>query len=156
VLNVIDGTILSDRANQCESMLRVRGGGASGLVAAPAHWAPIEDAGEYTIGGRFFGLYYQTGGKEGLQAPPGSFLEKLQQAYAKTVVIADEDERNDSLLDCYQIHIDDGPIQIGVVQVPSAMTVVKNNLHNVPPVGIVGTWTYGWPGAGDPEQWWKS
>jgi hypothetical protein len=71
-------------------------------------------------------------------------------------VIADEDERNDALLDGYQIHIDDGPIQIGVVQVPSAMTVVKNNLHNVPPVGIVGTWTYGWPGAGDPEQWWKS
>ena len=37
VLNVIDGTVLSDRANQCQSMLRVRGGGASGLVAAPAH-----------------------------------------------------------------------------------------------------------------------
>jgi peptide/nickel transport system substrate-binding protein len=156
VLNVIDGTILSDRANECQSMLRVRGGGASGLVAAPAHWAPIEDAGEYTIGGRPLGLYYQTGGKEGMQAPPGSYFEKLQQAYAKAVVIADEDKRNDAILDAYQIHIDDGPIQIGVIQMPVAMTVVKNNLHNVPPVGIVGTWTYGWPGAGDPEQWWKS
>jgi len=156
VLNVIDGTVLSDRANQCESMLRVRGGGASGLVAAPAHWAPVEETYEYCIGGPPFGLYYQTGGKEGVQSPPGSFLEKLQQAYARAVVIADPDEQNEALLDAYQIHIDEGPIQIGVVQVPHAMTVVKNNLHNVPPVGIVGTWTYGWPGAGDPEQWWKS
>jgi peptide/nickel transport system substrate-binding protein len=156
VLNVIDGAILSDRANECQSMLRVRGGGASGLVAAPAHWAPIEDAGEYTIGGRPLGLYYQTGGKEGMQAPPGSYFEKLQQAYAKAVVIADEEKRNDAILDGYQIHIDEGPIQIGVVQLPSDMIVIKNNLHNVPKVGIVGTWTYGWPGAGDPEQWWKS
>jgi peptide/nickel transport system substrate-binding protein len=156
VLNVIDGAILSDRANECQSMLRVRGGGASGLVAAPAHWAPIEDAGEYTIGGRPLGLYYQTGGKEGMQAPPGSYFEKLQQAYAKAVVIADEEKRNDAILDAYQIHVDEGPIQIGVVQLPYDMIVIKNNLHNVPKVGIVGTWTYGWPGAGDPEQWWKS
>jgi peptide/nickel transport system substrate-binding protein len=155
VLNVIDGSILSDRATNCESMFRMRGGGASGLVAAPAHWAPIENT-EYTIAGPPYGLWYQTAGKEGIAPPPGSFVEKLQQAYAKAVVIADPDKQNDAVLDAYQIHVDEGPIQLGFVQLPNQLVVIKNNLHNVPPKGIWATWTYGWPGAGDPEQWWKS
>jgi peptide/nickel transport system substrate-binding protein len=155
VLNVIDGTVLSDRATNCESQFRIRGGGASGLVAAPAHWAPVEDT-EYTVTGPPFGRWYQTGGKEGMAPPPGSFIEKLQQAYAKAVVIADPDKQNDAILDAYQIHVDEGPIQLGFVQLPNQLVVVKNNLHNVPPKGIWATWTYGWPGAGDPEQWWKS
>lgn len=154
-LNVIDGTVLSDRALACESMLRQRGGGASGLVAAPAHWAPVENA-EYTVAGPPFGRWYQTGGAEGTAPPPGSFIEKLQAVYADAVKIADPDKQNDRLLDGYQIHIDEGPIQIGIVQLPTQLVVVKNNLNNVPTNGIWATWTYGWPGAGDPEQWWKS
>jgi peptide/nickel transport system substrate-binding protein len=155
VLNVIDGAILIDRVNACESMLRQRGGGASGLVAAPAHWTPVEGNG-YCIAGTPYGLWYQTNGAEGLPPPPGSFIEKLQKAFTKAVVIADEDAQNDAILDAYQIHVDDGPIQIGFVQLPKQVVVVKNNLHNVPSDGILGTWTYGWPGAGDPEQWYKS
>jgi peptide/nickel transport system substrate-binding protein len=155
VLNVIDGTILSDRATNCESMFRARGGGASGLVAAPAHWTPIENA-EYTVCGPPYGLWYQTNGAEGIEPPPGSFIEELQQAYAKAVVIADPDKQNDAILDGYQIHVDEGPIQIGYVQLPNQLVVVKDNLYNVPTQGIWATWTYGWPGAGDPEQWWKA
>lgn len=154
-LNVIDGTLLSQRATNCESMLRQRGGGASGLVAAPAHWAPVENT-EYTVAGPPFGRWFQTGGKEGVAPPAGSFIEKLQQVYADAVKIVDDAERNDRVLDGYQIHVDEGPIQIGIVQLPNQLVVCKNNLHNVPTNGIWATWTFGWPGAGDPEQWWKS
>jgi peptide/nickel transport system substrate-binding protein len=153
-LNVIDGTILDERASNCESLFRARGGGASGLVAAPAHWAPIEDT-AYCICGAPYGRWYQTKGAEGMEPPPGSFIEELQQAYAKAVVIADPDAQNDAILDAYQIHVDEGPIQIGYVQLPNQLVAVKDNLYNVPSQGIWATWTYGWPGAGDPEQWFK-
>ena len=96
------------------------------------------------------------GGQQGLAPPPGSLIEKLQEVYSDAIKIVGEDKRNDRLLDGYQIHIDEGPIQIGIVQLPHDMIVIKNNLHNVPTVGIVGTWTYGWPGTGDPEQWFKT
>jgi len=155
VLNVIDGTILDERASNCESMFRARGGGASGLVAAPAHWAPVEDT-AYCVCGAPYGRWYQTKGAEGIEPPAGSFIEELQQAYAKAVVIADPDKQNDAILDAYQIHVDEGPIQIGYVQLPNQLIMVKDNLYNVPPQGIWATWTYGWPGAGDPEQWWKA
>ncbi len=154
-LNVIDGTQLSDRATNCQSMLRQRGGGASGLIAAPAHWTPVENT-EYTVSGPPFGRWYQTGGKEGIAPPAGSFIEKLQKVYADAVKIVDDAKRNDRILDGYQIHVDEGPVQIGIVQLPNQLVVCKNNLHNVPTKGIWATWTFGWPGAGDPEQWWKS
>jgi len=108
-----------------------------------------------------FGMHCQHVELEDLQACVDEATEdevdrKLQEVYADCMTIADEDERNDRVLDGYQIHIDDGPHQLGTVGDIKQLVVVKNNLHNVPPKGIVGTWTYGWPGAGDPEHWWKS
>ncbi len=155
VLNVIDGTLTDERATNGESLFRARGGGASGLIAAPGHWAPVENTG-YTIAGPPYGRWYQTGGKEGVAPPAGSFIERLQQAYGKAIVLADADAQKAAILDAYQIHVDEGPIQLGYVQLPNQLVAVKNNMHNVPANGIWATWTFGWPGAGDPEQWWKS
>jgi peptide/nickel transport system substrate-binding protein len=155
VLNVIDAAVLTTRAQECQSMLRSRGGAASGLVTAPAHWTPVE-FNDYTIGGPPYGRYYQTGGKEGIPVPPGSFLEKLQKVYTDAVKIVDDAKRNDRVLDGYQIHIDEGPIQIGTVGDTKTPVVVKTNLINVPPLGVIGSWTYGWPGTGDPEMWFRA
>ena len=70
-------------------------------------------------------------------------------------MIVDVAKRHDRMLDGYQVHIDEGPFQIGTVGDMKTPVLVKNNLHNVPAIGYVASTTWTWPGTGDPEQWWK-
>jgi peptide/nickel transport system substrate-binding protein len=154
-LNVIDGTILSTRANECSSAFRSRGGSASGLFIAPAHWTPVEDT-EYTIAGPAYGRWYQSGGKLGTEPPPEApWMKKLQQIYGEAILIVDTAKRHDKTLDGYQVHIDEGPFQIGTVGDTLMGVVCKNNMKNVIKTGIIGSWVFGFPGTADPEQWFK-
>jgi ABC-type transport system substrate-binding protein len=114
-------------------------------------WTPIENV-TYCIGGLRFGLYYQTGGKQGVQPPAGGPLEKLQQAYEKLISIVDENQRTAELLKAYQIHIDEGPLHIGTVgDLPSAI-VAKNNFRNIQQFGFYGPSDLGFPGTIGSEQ----
>ena len=88
---------------------------------------------------------------------PGSALEKLQNAYTELITIVDPVERDAKLLDAYQIHIDDGPVSIGIVGEHISPLVVKNNFHNVPEEGgVVASWDLGFPGSTDPEQYYMT
>jgi peptide/nickel transport system substrate-binding protein len=150
-LNVIDGSLLSQRAEQGEYMIWARGSNAAwGLVSAAAHWAPIE-LHSWAVCPRC-GLYYQTGGREGIPPRPGSMLEKLQDAYTELIQTVDDEERTAKLLDAYRIHIDDGPIIIGVIGEHKSPCVVKNNFRNFPDFGVPGPWDLGYPGSSCPEQ----
>jgi len=151
-LNVIDGTIVTQRTVNGEIMIRAWGSACAwGLISAPPVWTPIENV-TYCVGGPRFGLYYQTGGKQGVAPRPGSFLEKLQKAYDKVISIVDDNERTAELLKAYQIHIDDGPIHIGTVGEHPSPAIAKNNFRNVPKMGIPGPWDLGYPGTSSPEQ----
>lgn len=152
VLNVIDGTVIGQRSEAGEIMIRAWGSAAAwGLISAPPVWAPIEGV-SYAGGGQRIGLYYQTAGNQGVAPRPGSMLEKLQNIYTELISIVDADERNAKLLEAYKVHIDEGPITIGTIGEHPSPVLVKNNFHNVPDFGLVGGWDLGFPGTADPEQ----
>ena len=134
-------------------MIREYGGSYSGLIIAPGHWAPVENAG-YLICGNPYGRWYQSGGLDGIAPPPGSFIEKLQEAYTRAMGIADEEERNNAILDGYELHLEYGPIQIGTAGERRNPVLVKNGLMNVTQDGIIGSNVFGYPGTSDPEAWW--
>ena len=155
-LNVTEWSIINERQAASEvTILAWPGAAAWGLISAAAGWTPVENV-TYNIAGQHIGEYYQTGGESGVAPRPGSVLEKLQEAYTELITITDEQERYEKLLDAYQLHIDEGPVSIGTIgQHPSAI-VVKNNFHNVPETGLVSSWDLGYPGSGDPEQFFFS
>jgi peptide/nickel transport system substrate-binding protein len=104
------------------------------------------------MGGARIGLYYQTGGKEGIPARPGSMLERLQQRYTEVLSTVDPVEREAKLLEAYKVHIEDGPLYIGTIGDHPSALIVSNNLRNVPDFGLVAGWDLGFPGTADPEQ----
>jgi peptide/nickel transport system substrate-binding protein len=151
-INAIDGTVIGQRSTNGEIMIRAWGSACAwGLVSAPPVWTPIEGV-SYCIGGQRIGLYYQTGGEQGVAPRPGSMLEKLQDAYTELITIVDPEERTRELLKAYEIHIDDGPIHIGTVGEHPSPCVVKNDFRNVSDLGIPGPWDLGYPGTASPEQ----
>ncbi len=122
-----------------------------GLLSAPSVWAPVEGV-QWAMGGMNIGQYYQTAGASGVAPRAGSMLEELQNAYTRAVSATDPAERNAALLAAYQIHLDQGPITIGTIGQHPSPVIVKDNFHNVPAVGLVGSWDLGYPGTADPEQ----
>lgn len=82
-----------------EVMIRAWGSAAAwGLISAATVWAPVEGV-TYCMGGARIGLYYQTGGKEGIAPRPGSMLERLQQRYTEVLATIDPAEREAKLLE---------------------------------------------------------
>lgn len=135
-----------------EVMIRAWGSAAAwGLISAATVWAPVEGV-TYCMGGARIGLYYQTGGKEGIAPRPGSMLERLQQRYTDVLATIDPAEREAKLLEAYKVHIEDGPLYIGTIGDHPSALIVNNNLRNVPDFGLVAGWDLGFPGTADPEQ----
>ena len=113
--SVIESTLLSQKETNCEEAFRARGAAASGLFVAPGHWAPVENN-DYIVCGKPYGLWYQSGGKEGTPPPAEApWMKKLMDIFGEAITIADVAKRHDRTLDGYQVHIDDGPFQIGTV-----------------------------------------
>jgi len=127
------------------------GAAAWGLISAPGAWTPIENT-DYNMGGQLLGRWYQTGGKDGVAPRAGSPLEQLQKDYTELITIQDPAERYAKLLEAYQLHITEGPFSIGTVGDHPSPTVVKNNFHNVPPIGITASWDLVSPAAPTPNS----
>lgn len=142
----------SQRVMAGEVMIRAWGSAAAwGLISAATVWAPVEGV-TYCMGGARIGLYYQTGGKEGIAPRPGSMLERLQERYTDVLSTVDPAEREAKLLEAYKVHIEDGPLYIGTIGDHPSALIVSNNLRNVPDFGLVAGWDLGFPGTADPEQ----
>lgn len=147
-----EGSTFNQRVMAGEVMIRAWGSAAAwGLISASPVWAPVEGV-SYCMGGARIGLYYQTGGKEGIAPRPGSMLEKLQQRYTEVISTVDPVEREAKLLKAYEVHIEDGPLYIGTIGDHPSALIVNNNLRNIPDVGLVASWDLGFPGTADPEQ----
>lgn len=156
VLNVVDGSIVNERAAAGQVMIRAWGSAAAwGLLSAPNVWAPVEGF-SWTIGGQRIGQYYVSGGAQGVPPRPGSMLERLQEAYSRIIVEPDPAERDRLLLEAYRIHIEEGPITIGTIGEHPSPVIIANNFHNVPENGLVASHDLAYPGTVDPEQFFIS
>ena len=157
VLNAVEWSVIMEDGENRDVMIHAWGSAAAwGLVSAATVWTPVESV-SYALGGIHVGRHYQTGGESGVAPRPGSALEKLQNAYTELITIVDPMERDAKLLDAYQIHIDDGPVSIGIVGEHISPLVVKHNFHNVPEEGgVVASWDLGFPGSTDPEQYYMT
>jgi len=151
VLNVGDATLITQKATSGQYMIWARGSNAAwGLISATAHWMPVGNN-SWALAPRI-GLYYQSGGKDGIAPRPGSPLEKLQKLYPDMISTIDPIERTKKLLSAYRIHIDEGPLMIGVIGDHASPVLLKNNFRNVPDFGVVGPWDLAYPGTANPEQ----
>jgi peptide/nickel transport system substrate-binding protein len=154
IINAIDGTLLNQRTENCESMLRYRGGAVSGLLVAASHWVPISDAG-WTICGQPIALYYSSNGTKGFEPPADSWIWDLWATYDEAIATLDPAKRDELTLDAYQIHIDNGPTQLGFVGERDVPQIRKNYMRNIPDWGVVCSWHYTNISTLDPEMWWK-
>jgi len=101
------------------------------------------------------GLWYASGGEEGLQPEPGSPAYRLQELYTRGINEADEEIRQGIFYQAVDIHIHEGPFLLGAAGDQSMPVVVKNSFHNVPDFGIIGPWSAASPGNQHPEQFWS-
>jgi peptide/nickel transport system substrate-binding protein len=151
-LNIAEGSVIDQRAEAGEIMIRAWGSAAAwGLISAPTVWTPVE-AVTWSMAGVRIGRHYVSLGEEGVAPREGSMLEKLQDAYSDLITTVEPAERDQKLLAAYRIHIDEGPITIGTVGEHPSPVIVANNFHNVPETGLVASWDLGFPGTADPEQ----
>lgn len=98
------------------------------------------------------GAWYQSGGAVGEAPEPGSPEERLIELYEAGFAEADPDARNALMLEVFQIHIDQGPFNIGACgDVPNPV-VAANNFRNIPETGVLGPWAPATPGNQHPEQ----
>ena len=154
IVNAIDGAVLNQRVLNCETGFRARGGTGGGLWIAQSFWTPVENT-EYCIFGQPYGQWYQSGGKQGIAPPPGSAIERLQDLYTEAITVVDATKRDNMVLDGYQIHIDEGPFNIGIVGDTVRPFVATNTLKNVQEFGLTGSGVFGFPANLDPDQWYK-
>src|SRR5207237_3854074 len=93
--------------------------------------------------------------RRGLKPPEGSFIEKLQKAYVAAIAEPTDQKRTEKLLDGYQVHIDDGPINFGWTGELKYPVARKNWMRNTMPTGYTASTHYSQPNSSDPEQWFK-
>jgi peptide/nickel transport system substrate-binding protein len=115
---------------------------------------PIRGGGEGSRAFPMQGLWYSTGGEEGIQPEPGSPGARLQALYNQGIGEPDEDKRHEIVWEAIQINIDEGPFNLGATGDQPMPVVVANNFHNVPEYGVLGPWAPGSPGNTNPEQYW--
>jgi len=152
-LNPIDGTVIWQRQQNQETMIRVWGSaGSDWLLTAPPVWTPIYFT-SWCIGGAYLGKWYETGGKEGVAPRPGSAWEKLLKIYEEAKSAKSPEETYAKILEGYQVHIDEGPLSLGTIAKLPSPGIAKNSMRNIPGFAVMASWNMGYPGTNDPEQW---
>jgi peptide/nickel transport system substrate-binding protein len=96
------------------------------------------------------GKWYKTGGKEG-EAPTGP-VKALLDIYDRIKTEPSLEKRHKLVQDAVRIHINEGPFNLGTAAREPVLVIVKNNMHNVPPTGILGPWAVSGPASSFPEQ----
>jgi peptide/nickel transport system substrate-binding protein len=100
------------------------------------------------------GLWYSTGGEEGLQPEEGSPAARLQALYNQGISEPDEEKRHEIVWEAIDINIEEGPWNLGATGDQPMPVVVKDTFHNVSNYGVLGPWAPGSPGNQHPEQYW--
>lgn len=96
-------------------------------------------------------IWKNTKGTDGVE--PNDAIKKMWDLGAAVVIEPDKDKQTALIKQILQIHKDNLFI-LGIGTRLPASYLVKNNVHNVPPLGV--DWTWGCSGAGRPEQYYIS
>jgi peptide/nickel transport system substrate-binding protein len=100
------------------------------------------------------GLYYSSGGAEGIQPEDGSPAQRLQDLYDMGLAEPDEQKRHEIVYEAMKINIEEGPFVLGISGDQPMPVVVADKFHNVPEYGVLGPWAPASPGNTHPEQYW--
>jgi peptide/nickel transport system substrate-binding protein len=136
------------RARETELVLWT--GHASFLpILTPRNYAAIHYGG--TKWAAQYGLWWETGGVDGIEPPPDSDIRKTQLLYDKVLTAPTMEEAYaifDELLDVFY----DNLWAMGFTTPPIQPVIVKNSFRNVPD-GVLATNTLQSPGSTAPEQY---
>lgn len=143
-----------DRANKGMFMIRGVQIAEMDIWMSPGWIFPVQAGSGGAWAFPLQGLWFATGGEQGIQPDPGSPGFRLLELYQRGVIETDEAERQDILFQAVDIHINEGPFLLGATGDQKMPVVVKNSFHNVPEFGILGPWTVASPGSQHPEQFW--
>ncbi len=117
---------------------------------------PMRGGGEGSRAFPLEGLYYSSGGEEGVQPADGSPAQRLQELYDMGLSEPDEQKRHEIVYEAMRINIEEGPFVLGISGDQPMPVVVADNFHNVPEYGVLGPWAPASPGNTHPEQYWIS
>lgn len=152
VVNQMEQSAFNERERNRESMMVGWGNAVmGGMMSSPGGWAPIRGF-PGGFAGNMVGLWYQTGGEEGIPPREGSALVTLTEIYDKARQEGDEATRNDIVMEAYKLLAETGPWSIGTIGDFPSPVVVSNQMRNVPDFGIVGGWHQAFPASANPEQ----
>jgi peptide/nickel transport system substrate-binding protein len=136
------------RQREGKYMLRTGGTSELDIWTYPDWVFPVRDNRAWPMQGK----WRQTGGAEGEEPLPGSPAARLQALYDKGLAEPDEQKRHEIVWEAVRIHIEEGPFSMAASGDQASPSVVKNNFHNVPELGVMGPWAPGSPGNLHPEQ----
>jgi len=115
---------------------------------------PIRGGGEGSRAFPMQGLWYSSGGEEGIEPAEGSPAYRLQALYNQGINEPDEEKRHQIVYEAIDIHINEGPFSLGATGDQPMPVVVKDTFHNVSEYGVLGPWAPASPGNQHPEQYW--
>ncbi|MEA3327776.1 MAG: ABC transporter substrate-binding protein [Chloroflexota bacterium] len=115
---------------------------------------PIRGGGEGSRAFPMAGLWYSTGGEEGIKPEEGSPAARLQALYNQGISEPDEYKRHELVWEAIRINIEEGPFNLGATGDQPMPVVIGDDFHNVPEYGVLGPWAPGSPGNTNPEQYW--
>jgi len=115
---------------------------------------PTRGGGEGSRAFPMQGLWYSSGGEEGLEPEEGSPAARLQALYNQGINEPDEEKRHQIVYEAIDICIEEGPWNLGATGDQPMPVVVKDTFHNVSEYGVLGPWAPASPGNQHPEQYW--
>ncbi len=155
LLNMVDGTP-DEALRDKESTFMMRGCHASevDIWTYPDWIFPLRGGGEGSRSWPMQGKWRATGGEEGWEPEEGSPAYRLQALYDQGMAEPTVEGRHEIVWEAIRIHIEEGPFTLGAAGDQPMPVVIKNNVHNVPTLGILGPWAPGSPGNTSPCQYW--
>jgi len=115
---------------------------------------PIRGGGEGSRAFPMQGLWYSTGGSEGMEPEEGSPAARLQALYNQGINEPDENKRHEIVWEAIDIAIAEGPWNLGATGDQPMPVVVKDTFHNVSEYGVLGPWAPASPGNQNTETYW--
>jgi peptide/nickel transport system substrate-binding protein len=115
---------------------------------------PLRGGGEGSRAFPLRGLWYGSGGAEGIEPQEGDPAYIMQALYRQGVSEPDEQKRHEIVWETIELIIEEGPFTLGATGDQPMVVVVANNFRNIPTYGVLGPWAPASPGNTHPEQYW--
>lgn len=148
-IKVEERTLFYERKEaQMHDMAIWNGPGGAGFdpIFSPRCYLPLNHESIFATG---YGLWYLSGGVEGIKPPEGSDARKVQKLYDQIMVTPDPGQQKELMQEILKINAENLWV-IGICSSPPKYAVVKNYFHNVPET-YPSSWMFPHPGPLMPE-----